>query len=76
MLTSIKENSMQSQQERLKEMVEYLVSKVGPENPLVRELQRQIVSGQPRPHSPNPMGEDRYLAGFKKAAGSLSNPQS
>lgn len=50
---------MQSQQERLKEMVEYLVKKFGPECRLAKELQRQIVSGQPRPHSPNPIGEDK-----------------
>jgi hypothetical protein len=50
---------MQSQQERLKEMVEYLIAKVGPDNRLVQELQRQIVSGQPRPHSPNPTEERR-----------------
>lgn len=67
---------MQSQQELLQQMVDRLIKRVGPDSRLVQELQRQIVSGQPRPHSPNPMGEDRYLAGFKKAAGSLSNPQS
>ena len=67
---------MQSQEQRLKGMVEYLVSRFGPESRLAKELQRQIVSEQPRPQSPNPVGEDRYLAGFKKGAGSLSNPQS
>lgn len=50
---------MQSQEERLKEMVEYLVSQFGPDSRLAKELQRQIVSGKPRPHSPNPIGEDK-----------------
>ena len=67
---------MQSQQERLKQMADKLAERFGEDDQFVKELRRQIVSGQPRPHSPNPMGEDRYLAGFKKAAGSLSNPQS
>jgi hypothetical protein len=50
---------MQSQQERLKEMVDRLIAKVGPDSRLVQELQRQIVSEQPRPHSPNPIGDDK-----------------
>jgi hypothetical protein len=61
-----KAKSMQSQQERLQEMVDYLLKHSGPDSPLAKDLQQQIVSlnrGRPRP---NPMGEDRYLAGFKK----------
>ena len=52
-------NSMQSQQELLQQMVDRLIKRVGPDSRLVQELQRQIVSEQPRPQSPNPIGEDK-----------------
>ena len=50
---------MQSQQELLQQMVDRLIKRVGPDSRLVQELQRQIVSEQPRPQSPNPIGEDK-----------------
>jgi hypothetical protein len=61
-----KEKSVQSQQERLQEMVDYLLKHDGPDSPLAKALQQQIVSFNRGRPEPNPMGEDRYLAGFKK----------
>lgn len=50
---------MQSQQERLKQMADKLAERFGEDDQFVKELRRQIASGQPRPHSPNPIGEDK-----------------
>ena len=57
---------MQSQQERLQEMVDYLLKHDGPDSPLAKDLQQQIVSLNRGPHRPNPMGQGTQPTGLKQ----------